>query len=51
MEIQVEEIRWVLGGPQVSSSEDANIVVTKVNPDAFNHGPYLLSSILLYDLS
>jgi hypothetical protein len=50
-EIQVEEIRWVLGGPQASISENANIVVTKASPGAFNHAPCLLSSILLYDLS
>jgi hypothetical protein len=37
MEIQVQQVRLVLGGPQVSSCEDANTVVTKISPGASNH--------------
>jgi hypothetical protein len=36
-EFQAEQVRWVFGGPQVSSCEDANIVVIKVSPGASNH--------------
>jgi hypothetical protein len=39
MEIQVQQDQGVFGGPQASSYEDANIVVTKVSPDASNHIP------------
>jgi hypothetical protein len=43
MEVQAErEVRWVIGGPQVPSCEDANIVVIKASPDAFNQCPYVL---------
>jgi hypothetical protein len=49
-EIQVEQVEWVFGGPQSSSYEDANIVVIKASPSAFNHAPCLLSSIFLYVL-
>jgi hypothetical protein len=35
-EIQVEQVQWVFGGPQTSSCEDANIVVIKASPGAFN---------------
>jgi hypothetical protein len=40
--IQVEQIQGVFGGPQESSCEDANIVVTKASPGASNHSPCLL---------
>jgi hypothetical protein len=39
MEIQAEQVRWVFGGPQVSSGEDTNMVAMKVSPDASNHHP------------
>jgi hypothetical protein len=42
-EFQAEQVRWVFGGPQASSREDANIVVIKTSPGAFNH--YSLSFI------
>jgi hypothetical protein len=32
----VVQVRWVFRGPQVSSYEDANIVVIKASPGAFN---------------
>jgi hypothetical protein len=38
-EIQVQQVQGVFGGPQVSSYEDANIVVIKASPGAFNHIP------------
>jgi hypothetical protein len=41
-EFQAEEVQWVFGAPQVSSGSDANIIVIKASPDAFNHAPYLL---------
>jgi hypothetical protein len=49
-EIQVKKVQWVFGGQQMSSCEDANIVVIRPSPGAFNHTPCLLSSILLYVL-
>jgi hypothetical protein len=39
MEIYAVQVQWVFGGPQASSCEDANIVVTKASPDASNHIP------------
>jgi hypothetical protein len=33
---QTEQRRWVFGGSQVSSCEDANIVVIKASPGASN---------------
>jgi hypothetical protein len=36
MEIQMQQVRLVFGGPQASSCEDANIVVIKASPDASN---------------
>jgi hypothetical protein len=41
MGIQAEQVQWALGGPQASSCEDANIVVIKIGPGAFNHDPCL----------
>jgi hypothetical protein len=41
-EIQVQQDWWVFGGPQASSCEDANIVVTKASPGASNHIPWAL---------
>jgi hypothetical protein len=38
-EIQAVQVRWVFGDPQVSSCEDANIVVVKVRSSASNHIP------------
>jgi hypothetical protein len=34
MEIQVEQVHWVFGGPQASGWEDANIVLIKTSPGA-----------------
>jgi hypothetical protein len=42
MEIQVQQVQEVFGGPQASSSEDANIVVIKASPDASNHLHWVL---------
>jgi hypothetical protein len=42
LEFRVEQVQWVFGGPQVSSYEDANIVVIKANPGAFSHATCLL---------
>jgi hypothetical protein len=42
LEIQAERVHWVFGGPQASSCEDANIVVIKASPAAFNHAPCFL---------
>jgi hypothetical protein len=36
-EFQAEQVRWVFGGPQASSYEDANIVMIKTSPGASNH--------------
>jgi hypothetical protein len=36
LKIQAEQVQWVLGCPQVSNYEDANIIVIKAGPDAFN---------------
>jgi hypothetical protein len=36
-EIQAEQEQGVFGAPQASSGEDANIVVIKASPSAFNH--------------
>jgi hypothetical protein len=41
-EFQAEQVRWVFGGSQASSSEDANIVVIKASLGAFNPAPCLL---------
>jgi hypothetical protein len=41
-EFQAEQIRRVFGGPQASNGSDANIVVIKISPDAFNHAHCLL---------
>jgi hypothetical protein len=35
-EIQAEQFQGMFGGPQASSCEDANIVVIKASPGAFN---------------
>jgi hypothetical protein len=43
MKVQAEqEDQWVFGGPQASSCTDANIVVIKASPGAFNQCPYVL---------
>jgi hypothetical protein len=34
---QAKQVRWVFGGPQASSYEDANIIEIKASPDASNH--------------
>jgi hypothetical protein len=47
-EIQVLQVRWVFGGPQASSCEDANIVVIKVSPDASNYIPWALFIFIYY---
>jgi hypothetical protein len=39
LEFQAEQARWVFRGPQASSSEDANIAVSKASPGASNHHP------------
>jgi hypothetical protein len=36
LEFQAELVQWMFGSPQVSSYENANIVMIKVSPDAFN---------------
>jgi hypothetical protein len=41
-EFEVEQVRWVFGGPQASSCEDANIIVMKTSPGVFNHATCLL---------
>jgi hypothetical protein len=33
---QTEQVQWVFGDPQASSCEDANIVVIKASPSAYN---------------
>jgi hypothetical protein len=35
-EIQAEQVQWVPGDLKASSCEDANIVVIKASPGAFN---------------
>jgi hypothetical protein len=47
-EFQADQVRWVFGGPQVSSSEDANIVVIKPSPATSN--PVLEFCLQLYIL-
>jgi hypothetical protein len=47
-EIQVEQVQWIFKGPQVSSYEDANIVMIKTSPGALNQ--YSLSFILKFVL-
>jgi hypothetical protein len=37
MQIQAVQVRWVFGGPQASSYEDANIIVIKASPGTSNH--------------
>jgi hypothetical protein len=37
MVIQAKKIQMMFEGPQASSSEDANIIVTKASPDVSNH--------------
>jgi hypothetical protein len=39
LEFQAEQVEWAFGGRQVTSCEDANIVVVKANPGASNHHP------------
>jgi hypothetical protein len=46
-EIQVEQVQWVLGGPQVSSREDANIVVIKASPGASHQSSLTSLSIFI----
>jgi hypothetical protein len=46
--IQVEQVHGVFGGPQTSSYEDANIVVTKTSPGASNHNPWALVIFVFY---
>jgi hypothetical protein len=41
-EFQAEQMRRVFGGPQASSDSDANIIVIKISPGAFNHAHCLL---------
>jgi hypothetical protein len=36
---QAEQVQWAFGGPQVSSCDEANIVVIKTSPSASNHYP------------
>jgi hypothetical protein len=38
-EFQAEQVRWLSGGPQASSSKDANSVVIKASPVIANHCP------------
>jgi hypothetical protein len=40
--IQVQQVQGVFRRPQASSCEDANIVVTKASPDAYNHIRWVL---------
>jgi hypothetical protein len=47
-EIQVEQVQRIFKGPQVSSCEDANIVMIKISPGALNQ--YSLSFILKFAL-
>jgi hypothetical protein len=47
-EIQAVQVRWVFGGPQASSYEDANIVVIKESPGASNHIPWDLLIFVFY---
>jgi hypothetical protein len=47
-EFQAEQMRRVFGGPQASSDSDANIIVIKISPGAFNHAHCLLIWILPY---
>jgi hypothetical protein len=35
-EIQAEQVQWMFKGLQASSCDDANIVVIKASPSAFN---------------
>jgi hypothetical protein len=35
-EIQEQQVSWVFGGPQASSCDDANIIITKASPGASN---------------
>jgi hypothetical protein len=39
MKIEEVQVRWVFGGSQASSYEDAKIVVIKASPSASNHIP------------
>jgi hypothetical protein len=38
-EFQVVQVKWVFGGPQASSCEDANIAMIKTSLGAYNHYP------------
>jgi hypothetical protein len=38
-ENQAKQVQWTFRGPQVSSCEDANIVIIKASPGASNHHP------------
>jgi hypothetical protein len=50
VEIQKEQVQWAFRGPQASSYEDANIVVTKTSPVYLTTSLELyVSFILLYD--
>jgi hypothetical protein len=48
MEILDEQVQGVFRGPQVSSYEDANIVVIKASPGASHHNPWFLFLNLIY---
>jgi hypothetical protein len=39
MEIQVEQVQWMFGGPQSLNCDDANIVVIKASPGTSNNLP------------
>jgi hypothetical protein len=47
-EIQVQQVQGVFGRPQVSSCEDANIIVIKASTDASNQIPWALFIFLYY---
>jgi hypothetical protein len=44
-EFQAKQVRWVVGGPQVSSSEDANIVMIKASLSASHQSSLSFLSI------
>jgi hypothetical protein len=48
-EIQAKQVQGVFGGPQPSSCEDANIVVSKVSPGASHQSPCLLYLNFIYN--
>jgi hypothetical protein len=47
-EIQVQQVQGVFGGPQVSSYEDANIVVIKASYGVSNHISWALLIFVFY---